>query len=207
MRVGSLLIALCLVAPVSAQTIYRDRVNNNDNRDQNDRANAVKRAEQNAAKTQMEAAKLKIEKAFEASPDWIEAQTQLKQAQTELETASKPILDDLKSKPEYEQAVQRQSDAKAQVAANQQNPSTATPAKLTTPATQALDAADDVTKMEEAAIAADPKAAELKAKVATAGAKLNALTQQRDAAVLADPEWIAAKKAHDQAAVTAAQNR
>src|SRR5688572_19471219 len=103
MRMSYLLVVLGLIAPVSAQTVYRnDGTHNNNVRDQDDRANAVKRAEQNASSAQMQAAKLKVEKAFEASPAWIEAQTQLKQAQAELETASKPVLDALKAKPEYQ---------------------------------------------------------------------------------------------------------
>ena len=207
MRCTPLLLILCLTAtPLPAQ-VYRDRNTSNETRDEDDRANALMRAQQNAARSQMEAARLKVVKTFEASPEWIDAQKRVKEAQDAYDAAAKPILDGLKAKPEYQQAVQRESDAKASVAAHQQNPATATPERLTTPATQALQAASEVTKMEDAALAADPTVAEHKAKVTEATAASNALIQKRDAAVLADPEWQAAKKQFDSAAVNAAGRR
>lgn len=205
-RIPLLLVILSLASTATSAQVYRNNTNV-DTRDEDDRANAVMRAQQNQARSQMEAARLKVVKAFEASAEWTEAQAQVKQAQAAYDAAAKPILEALKAKPEYQQAVQREADAKATVAAHQDNPATATPETLTTPATQALQAASEVTKMEEAAVAADPNVAGLKAKVTEAAARMTTLTQQRDAAVLADAEWIAAKKLYDQAAVNAAQSR
>jgi hypothetical protein len=207
MRSLPFLVAMCVVAaPLSAEIIERVRVNDA-YRDEDDRANAVLRAQQSAARAQMESARLKVIKAFEASLEWVAATAEVKAAQEAYNAASKTVINGLKAKPEYQQAVQRESESKATVAAHQQNPGTATPEQLTTPATVALDAASDVTKMEEAALAADKNASDAKSKLAEATAKLNAITQRRDAAVLADPEWITAKKQFDSATVTAAQSR
>src|SRR5699024_9608983 len=113
-------------------------------------------------------------------------------------------------KPEYKQAVEAESAARAQVAATKAKPEATgdrIPEKVTAPATEALEAASAVTKMEQDALAADPKVAELKAKVTEVGARVQQMTAQRDAAVLADPDWKAAKQLHDHAVVNAAQSR
>ncbi|HEV7302017.1 MAG TPA: hypothetical protein VGN72_21960 [Tepidisphaeraceae bacterium] len=203
MRIASILIVLCLTASLSAQTIYRDRVDQP--RDQSDRAGAVMRAQQNQAKSQMESARLRVVKTFEASEDWQKAQQELQQAQAAYDEASKPVLDALKEKPEYKESKKAEEEARAavQAAHKEGDPS---PAEVTAPATEALEAGSEVTKMEQAALDADPKVAELKAKRDEIAARLQALQQQRDAAILADPEWQAAKKLHDEAAVNAAQS-
>ena len=189
---------LCVALPLSAQTINRQR-------DPGDRADSIARSQQAAARSQMEAARLKVVSAFEASPEWTAAQTDLKQLQTAHDEAAKPVLAALKEKPEYQKAVAAQEAARADVATHQEKPQ-ATPEQLTAPATAALEASSEVTKLEQDALAADPKVTELKAKLTEATARIQQLTAQRDAAVLADADWQAAKRQHDEAVVNAAQS-
>ena len=203
MRLVSILFVLCLTASLSAQTIQRDRVDQP--RDESDRAGAIMRAQQNQAKSQMESARLRVVKTFEASEEWLKTQQELQEVQAAYDEASKPVLAALRTKPEFQEAVKAEEAARAtvQAAHKEGNPS---PAEVTAPATEALEAGSEVTKMEQAALDADPKVAELKAERDEVAARMQALQQKRDAAVLADSEWQAAKKLHDDAAVNAAQS-
>jgi hypothetical protein len=197
-----------LVASFAAAQIYRDgTIRDNSVRDEKDRVDATMRAQQSQAKAQMEAARLKVHKTFEASPEWMTAQADVKRAQDAYDAASKPVLDALRANPEYQQAVEAERSAKATVAAHRQDQPGATPEQMAPRAEQALAAASAVTTMEREALASDSNASTAKAKLDDATARLNALQAQRDAAVLADPDWQNAKKQLDGAAATAAQSR
>lgn len=196
-----------MTSPVIGQ-VYGPGVNRgNDVRDNDDRVNATMRAQQNQAKAQMEAARLKVHKTFEASPDYMTAQADVKKAQDAYEAASKPVLDGLRVKPEYQRAVEDEKSAKATVAARRDAKPGVTPEQITPKATEAMEAATEVTKMERDALASDGTAASAKAALDEATARLNALQAQRDAAVLADPTWQGAKQLLDSAGTTAAQSR
>ncbi len=194
-------------AVLSPMNVSAQIYNNDPNRGENERIGAQMRAQQNQAKGQMQAAQSKVHATFEASEEWVKTETELAAAQTAYDDASKPVLEALRAKPEYKQAVEAELKAKEEVVAKQQSEPNASPAQLLPKAENAMEAASTVTTMEREALEADSNVAGLKAKLEELSTRMNQLKQQRDAAVLSDADWKAAKQLFDSAGVTAAQQR
>jgi hypothetical protein len=121
--------------------------------------------------------------ALVTSPQWREADEQVKIAQSAYDREAARVLAQLKTNPDYREAVDRKNGQAQRVASLQTASATATPA-TTPPTTQRaevamakLDAAKTVTDMETAALGADPQATAAKAKLTAALARRDEAAQ------------------------------
>jgi hypothetical protein len=118
------------------------------------------------AEPQATSAALKL--ALIASPQWRDADEQVRIAQSQYDSASGIVLAQLRTQPAYQRAL-AQKAADAQKVASLKAKDPAAPIDRTEAvATAKLDAAQTVTQMENAAIAADPHASAAKIKLDTA---------------------------------------
>lgn len=183
------------------------------------RAAEAARAEIDAARSRVTAATARVRASWKANPDMMAAEKEAGAARDAYEAARKPIIEKLKGTDEYKKALSDEAAAAAKVEAEKkeagpppapvENPRG--PAAATLPTTQPealdisaehLDAANKAlekrtatTRLEEAAIAADPSANEAKAKLEAAAAKVQALQAQLDATLLNDADFKSAKQA------------
>src|SRR6478672_1256142 len=133
-----------------------------------------------------------LKKQGETAPELSEAQAAIKQAQADYEAATTPILEKVRSTSGYQKALddkkkaaQRVQDLQAESSDNQD--------QITQAARIVLDKGRAVTQLETAAVAADPKAAELKAKLAAANAKLLKLRHDLEEAIKVKPQVVDAR--------------
>jgi len=114
-----------------------------------------------------------VENAVNASPEMVAANQAVRKAQTVLDLAKASVLDGLKKGADYQKALQSRTEAEQQLDAAKVNSSD--PESLTALARTKLHAGDEVTRMEEKAIAADPAAAAAKKDLDDSIAKRDAL--------------------------------
>ena len=116
--------------------------------------------------------------AVDQSPAMVAANNSVALAQSNFDSARERALAALSQKPDYKDAVARRHDAAKDVhAAATGAGGTPTPA-VTEAATVKLEAGDEVTKMEEQAVATDPTASAAKARLDQAVADRNSLRSQ-----------------------------
>ena len=139
---------------------------------------------------------------FEQRDEWVKAQADLKKAQADHEAARKPVLAALEAKPAYKEAMAAKQKAEAEREALKNSRTTD---KLYEAAQKAFDANLAVTKMENDALAADPKVQHTKARLATAQEVVSALTKQLEQELESNAEWVEAKKYSEEAQLLVAQ--
>ena len=104
-----------------------------------------------------------VTNAADRSPDMVAANNAIAAAQQTYDTERERVLAALRAKPEYQQALTRKHDATKTV---DEAKSTGKPQpELIGAATSKLDASDEVTKMEEQAVATDSSAASAKSRL------------------------------------------
>jgi hypothetical protein len=114
-----------------------------------------------------------VTNAVDKSPEMVAANNAVQLAQVAYDQQRQQVLATLQDKPEYRQALARRHEAARDLKAAKASPTSA-PAVLDA-ATAKLDAADEVTKIQEQAIATDPAAAAAKTHLAETVADRDAL--------------------------------
>ena len=138
------------------------------------------------AQAALTAATAKVKAEFQKSDDWTKAQGEVKQAQQDLEAARKAVSESLKAKPEYQKALAEKKKADDEKEALRAEG--ASTEKIMDAATRALAANAAVVKLETDAVAADPKAAEAKKRLADATAIFTALQKQLELSLKTNPD-------------------
>jgi hypothetical protein len=124
-----------------------------------------------------------LKSALFASPQWRVADEQVRIAQSEYDSASAVVLAQLRAKPDYQQAVaQKAADGKKVASLTAKEPGAPIEQKEAI-ATKKLDAAQTVTQMETAALAADPRASAAKGKLDAAIAQRTETRQAIEAGI------------------------
>lgn len=150
------------------------------------------------ASAAMDAAQQKVEQTFEATPEWLSAQSALNKAQSDYDSARTTVVNNLKSKPDYQTALAT-SARDEQSMATLRDSGTATADQLTAAANTLLTDHSAITAMETNAIAMDSTASAAQTALTQAADAVSALRVKEHAAVLADPAYQAAKQKYDQA--------
>jgi hypothetical protein len=117
------------------------------------------------------------------SPPWRDADERVKVAQAGYEIAKARVISQLKTKPEYQQAVARKNQDAQQVDSLKTKDPSALMTRTESVATAKLDAAKAVTDMETAALAADPQASAAKMQLDSALAQRDEARQSVEAAL------------------------
>ena len=139
---------------------------------------------------------------FEQRDEWIKGQADLKAAQAAYEGARKPVLAALAAKPEYKKAAEARDKAEAEREALKNSRAQD---RLYEAAQKALDANLLVVKMENDALAADPKVQQTKQQLASAQAVVSGLNKQLEQELETNAEWVEAKKAAEEQQLLVAQ--
>jgi chromosome segregation ATPase len=134
----------------------------------------------------------------EASLDVAAAQAALRQAQSDYDAATAPILEEVRSTPQYEAALDAKKSA-AQHVEDLQNESPPDQDQITQAARAVLDKGQVLTKMQNAALASDPKITSLKANLDAANQKLLKLRYDLDESIKTNPQVMAARKELEEA--------
>jgi chromosome segregation ATPase len=134
-----------------------------------------------------------LKKQAETAPELSEAQAAIRQAQVDYEAATTPILEKVRGTPAYQKALDEKKKA-AQRVQDLQAESSDNQDQITQAARIVLDKGRAVTQLETNAVAADPKAAELKARLAAANAKLLKLRHDLDESIKVNPQVVDARK-------------
>jgi hypothetical protein len=129
-----------------------------------------------------------LNSALIASPQWRDADAQVRSAQSEYDAASAIVLAQLRTQPAYQQALaQKAADAQKLNSIEKKNPTP--PMDRTQSAASAkLSAAETVTQMETAALAADPRASAAKAKLDAAVTNRLEIRRQIEASLPRPPK-------------------
>jgi hypothetical protein len=138
----------------------------------------------------------KLQAAFEAKPEWVKSVKDVGSAKDALGALTKTAKDKLASSPGYVLAKSHSDNAEAQLAAARDSGNSSA---IATWATAKLDAAAKVTKMENDALAKDPKIQSAQESLKTAKATLDALHAQFMASLSDNTDWAAAKAKADDA--------
>lgn len=144
----------------------------------------------------MTLAEQKVKTKFEASSEWTAAQDGFQKAQSEYNTARATALANLNSNADYVAAKQQSDQAQAAVDALRNNLNSSSD-DISAAATASLAANTKLSQMKIDATAADPAVAAAKAALAPATTALSQLRDQEHQAVLADPDYQAAKQKYD----------
>lgn len=139
---------------------------------------------------------------FEQRDEWIKGQADLKAAQAAYEAARKPVLAALAAKPEYKKALAAREKAEAEREAAKDSRSTE---KLYEAAGKAIDANLVVVKMENDALAADPKVQQAEKNLDAAQAVVAGLKKQLEQELETNVEWVEAKKLAEEQQLLVAQ--
>jgi len=210
----ALVVASATVALADERTVIRSdgstsRVDDGRNTAAENQAAAAARAQVNRARGEMEFVRVKLRKTFEASPQWRQASADLKQAQTDYDVASKPVLEKLRADPKYRQATEQKTDAKRDVA--EAHADVVQDRGGTTPATQpvtgevveaanaSLAAGQELSRLEQSALDADPKVTDAKNRRDVAAAKVRALEDGFEADLMNNTGFQQAKVNLEQA--------
>lgn len=158
------------------------------------------------AKVAVTLAARKIQKEFEATPDWKKADAASTEAQARYSAAARAARAALEKTPAYQQAVaergRRQAELNALKAAEERDEKAIAAASVAL-----LKAVETTSRLDHQALTTDPKVAEAKAAADTAAAALAELRQAEVQKVKDSPEFQAARQqlqqasaAYDQAA-------
>lgn len=176
------------------------------------------RAQLEAAQRRLSAARTAVRAKFEASDEYIQAQQELNDAQRAFDQAREPVMARLRETDEYKRAQHEAQLASDRVAKEREQEEqthgspTTQPAAATQPVPESLldavykqmDERNDVSRMEAQAIAQDPTASKARAELEKASARIGAIRAKYNAALLNDPDFVAAQKAVDDARVNGA---
>jgi hypothetical protein len=134
----------------------------------------------------------------DASPAVAEAQNALRQAQANYDAATAPILDKVRGSARYQAAIEAKKAAARRVEELQEQ-SPQDQDQITEAARAVLDKGGAVTQLQGAAVASDPSATALKAKLDAANLKLLRLRHDLEESIKSNPQVIAARKEVEQA--------
>ena len=148
------------------------------------------------ATTELEQVEKRLRTAYEQTDDFQKADAAVKEAQANYDAAVKAAVEKVKDQPEFAAALENQRKVEDEQFAVRSNPGAKVDPEL---ATRVMDARTAVRKLEIQAGDADPAAKEAKAKVLAAKEALNAVRAKLDTAMRSDPDYIAARKAVDDA--------
>ena len=156
---------------------------------------AVAKAKTDLKKAQavLFAAAKRFEKTIDAKPDVQAAMQQLTVAQGSLQAETATVMGTLKSSTTYKEAQEKAQASKADVEKLRATPD-ATPDQRYAAAQASLAANAALSKIETTAMAADPKIAEARAKVATLSDSLKQLRSKYESGMHEDAQWTAASK-------------
>lgn len=150
-------------------------------------------------RNEMNKMKTRIAARYEGKEEWETAKTNLKNAETTYEASRKKAMAKLYASAEYKAAKAKQLKAEETMAANASGAAKANAKDLDKAQQDRLDAGLALRKLETDALAADPKIAENKAKVAEAKKAWEALQDELKEVLEQDPEYVAAKTQLEQA--------
>jgi len=134
----------------------------------------------------------------QASPDVAAAQTALRQAQSDYDAATAPIVEKVRSTRDYTTALDAKKVA-AQHVEDLQNDTPPDQDQITQAAREVLDKGQVLTKMQNDALASDPKITSLKANLDAANQKLLKLRHDLDESIKTNPQVMAARKELEEA--------
>ena len=162
---------------------------------------AVREAEVEVSRIRNEMNKIKTRLAvkYEGKEEWESAKNNLKTAEAAYEKARKAALARLYASPEYKAAKDKQLKAEHAIAAQQAAGARIDQKALEKAQQDRFDSGLALRKLEDQAMAADPRIAETKAKVAEAKKAWEALQDELDEALKQDPEYVAAQQQLEQA--------
>jgi hypothetical protein len=192
-------VGLCATAETAlAQATPIDRSGSREARKRQQEA----QVEFNRRNTTVKALTARIRADFEQRDAWIKAQADLKAAQAAHEAARRPVLARLAAKPEFKKAMEAKQKAEAERDALRNSRSSD---KLYEAAQKAIDANFALIKMENDALAADPKVQQTKQVLDAAEATVAALNEQLEQEMHSNAEWVEAKKYAEEAQLMVAQ--
>lgn len=152
------------------------------------------------AQEDLSAVEKRLRDDFEKGDDFTKADAALKQAQGDYDAAVKAAVDKIKDKPEYAAAVDALKKVEDEQITARLNPGAKVDPEL---AGRVMDARMAVHKLEIDAGDADPAAKDAKAKVIAAKEAMGALRGKFDESMRQDADYVAAKKALDDARAAA----
>jgi len=163
-------------------------------------------ADAEVVRIQKEITKIKgrVTAKYESKEEWETAKTNLKTAEAAYEAARKKAVTKLYASPEYKAAKDKQLKSEQALQTLQGN-AKADPKALAKAQQDRLEAGIALRNLETAALAAEPKVAENKAKVAEAKKAWDALQDELKEALQQDPEYLAAQEQLVQAQTMAEQ--
>lgn len=172
-----------------------------DTSDANDMANSATASPRDQAiadaEAKMTAAAAKARATYEATPDWTNAMAAYLQARSDYNSALTQANKNLMSNADYAAAVDARDKAEAQLDTLRSNGASGD--DIASAAAAAMAARTQVTKMKGPALATDAGVMAAQGKLTAATAALNQQRVQEQAAVDADPDYQAAKKALEDA--------
>jgi len=137
--------------------------------------------------------------AFETSDAMVAAKKALAEAQAAYDAAIAPVLSSLQNSPDYAAAVAQKQDASDKLTALRANGGDPPPDEVSPLAEQEMTANATVHSLAAAAIAADTNASDAKTKLDAAQAAITDLRVNFQKTLTADPEYVSAKQAVDDA--------
>ena len=164
---------------------------------------AIKEAELETSRIRGEMKKLnaRVAAKYEGKDEWETAKTNLKKAETDYEASRKKAMAKLYASPEYKAAKDKQLKAEQAIAAQTAAGNKANDKAMEKAQQDRLDAGLALRKLETDALAADPKIAENKTKLAEAKKAWEALQDEVKEALKQDPEYLALEQQLEQAQV------
>jgi hypothetical protein len=141
----------------------------------------------------------KLKEDFEASDDFVAARKAVEEAKQAVEAAKAAIIERLKDKSAYVRAVKAADDAKAKVADLRSSDST-DPKQLSAAAKASFDAEHAVTQIVQGAMVGDANVAAAQDRLTQATAKVMQMRADFRSSMPQNADYIAAKKARDDAA-------
>jgi hypothetical protein len=155
------------------------------------------RAERKKAEDNLASVAARVRAESDKSPEMAQALANVKAAEAEYTAAAKPSLEKVQATPEYKAANEARSHDQVQI--DQLHGTAGAEAQIAALAQDAMAQASAANKLESDAVAKDPAALAAKAKVTAANAKLGELRGQMNGSLTKNPDWVAAKKALDDA--------
>jgi cysteinyl-tRNA synthetase len=167
----------------------------------NSNAQAITAAQQELT-TANAALKTEVQKAtatFEASDEMVAAKKALAEAQSAYDAAAGPVLSALEKTPDYAAAVAQKQDASDKLTALRANGGDPSPDEVSPLAQQEMTANATVHSLAASALTSDAGANEAKTKLDSAQAAITTLRVNFQKTLTADPEYVSAKQAVDDA--------
>lgn len=155
---------------------------------------AVKEAEAEVTRIRVDMTKIKArtQAKYESKEEWETAKKELKDAETGYQSARKKALAKLNGNPQHKAATAKALKADQMLKELQANPK-ANPKEIDKAQQERLEAGVALRNMETRAMAADPKVAETKQKLADAKKAWDALQDEVKETLAQDPEYVAAQ--------------